>query len=67
MNCRNGECGGLFVFVVHFVEVLVEEWRMVHAVQPVRHIVLRENNRILVDPGEISAVPQIINSLLNIH
>jgi hypothetical protein len=42
MNCRNGESGGLFVFVVHFVEVLVEKRRMVDAVQPVRHIVLRE-------------------------
>ena len=56
MNCRHGEGGGLFVFVVQFVEVLVEERRMVNAVQPVRQIVLRENNRILVDPGEISAV-----------
>jgi len=56
MNCRNGESGGLFVFVVQFVEVLVEERRMVHTVQPVCHIVLRENNRILFDAGEISAV-----------
>ena len=55
VNCSNGEGGGLLVFVVHFVEVLVEERNMVHAVQPVRHIVLRENNRILVDAGEISA------------
>jgi hypothetical protein len=56
MNCRNGEGCGLFVFVVKFVEVLVEEWRMVHAVQPVSHIVLRKNNRILVGAGGISAV-----------
>jgi hypothetical protein len=49
MNCRNGEGGGLFVFVVQFVEVLVEERRMVDAVQPVRNIVLRVNNRIQVD------------------
>jgi len=40
MYCSNGEGGGLFVFVVHFVEVLVEERRMVNAVQPVRRIVL---------------------------
>jgi hypothetical protein len=56
MNCSNGEGGGLFIFVVHFVEVLVEERRVVDAVQPVRRIVLRENNRILVDAREISAV-----------
>jgi len=56
MYCSNGEGGGLFVFVVHFVEVLVEERRMVNAVQPVRRIVLRKNNGILVDAGEISAV-----------
>jgi hypothetical protein len=49
MNCSNGEGGGLFVFVVQFVEVLVEEWRMVDAVQPVSSIVLRENSRILFD------------------
>jgi len=55
-NCSNGEGGGLFVFVVHFVEVLLEERRMVDAVQTVRHIVLKENNRILVDVGEILAV-----------
>jgi hypothetical protein len=42
--------------VVQFVEVLVEEWRMVDAVQPVRGIVLRENNGIQVDVGETSAV-----------
>jgi hypothetical protein len=56
MNCRNGEGGRLFVFVVQFVEVLVEERCMVDAVQPVRHIVLRENNRIWVDAGKISSV-----------
>jgi len=56
MNCSNGEGGGLFVFVVQFVEVLVEERCMVDAVQPVRHIILRENNRMLIDAGEISAV-----------
>ena len=42
MNCSNGECSRLFVFVVQFVEVLVEEGRMVDAVQPVRRIILRE-------------------------
>jgi hypothetical protein len=56
MNCSNGEGGGLLIFVVQFVEVLVEERRMVDAMQPVRHIVLRKNNRILVDAREISAV-----------
>jgi hypothetical protein len=68
MNCRNGERCGLFVFVVQFVEVLVEEWRMVHAVQPVCSIVLKENNIILITAEEISFVlcslAQIFTSFL---
>jgi hypothetical protein len=32
MDCRNRKCCGLFVFVVQFVKVLVEERQMVDSV-----------------------------------
>lgn len=45
MNRSHGEHSRLFVFVVHLVEVLVEEGRVIGAVDPVRDVVLvQENN-----------------------
>jgi hypothetical protein len=58
MNCRDGEGGRLFVFMVQFVEVLVQERRMVDAVQPVRNIVLRKITefRLMLERFQQSAI-----------
>lgn len=41
MDGRHGESGRLFVQMVHLVEVLVQKRRVVHAVVPVRQVVLK--------------------------
>lgn len=43
MDGRDGESRRLFVRVVQFVEVLVEEWRVVHAVVPIGQVILYQN------------------------
>lgn len=49
MNGGSGECCGLLVLVVQFVEVLVQERRVIYAVQPVRRIVLKKSNRTMLN------------------